>query len=134
MTKQLFASCALASVALMAQDQAAIQGHIDRAKAAAGWKFDIDGQVPEPGTRGGSFWRKSRPAGIHRKIAAAVPSFALVPQLVIGTTRITTIHRRLAVYYARHLPLRVLKPPIKFPPLKEEMRWHAYRETDPGLR
>ncbi|MEP6960442.1 MAG: LysR family transcriptional regulator [Acidobacteriota bacterium] len=73
-------------------------------------------------------------AGIHRKIAAIVSSFALVPQLVIGTTRIATIHRRLAMYYARHLPLRVLKPPIEFPPLKEEMQWHTYRESDPGLR
>ncbi|MEO8099969.1 MAG: LysR family transcriptional regulator [Acidobacteriota bacterium] len=73
-------------------------------------------------------------AGIHRKIAAVVSSFALVPQLVIGTTRIATIHRRLAMYYARHLPLRVLKPPIEFPALKEEMQWHTYREADPGLR
>ena len=73
-------------------------------------------------------------AGIHRKIAAVVPSFALVPQLVIRTTRIATIHRRLAMYYARHLPLRVLKPPTAFPPLKEEMQWHTYREADPGLR
>ncbi|MEP7353211.1 MAG: LysR family transcriptional regulator [Acidobacteriota bacterium] len=73
-------------------------------------------------------------AGIHRKIAAVVSSFALVPQLVIGTTRIATIHRRLAMYYAGHLPLRVLKPPMEFPPLTEEMQWHTYREADPGLR
>jgi LysR family transcriptional regulator, nod-box dependent transcriptional activator len=73
-------------------------------------------------------------AGIQRKIAAVVSSFALVPQLVIGTTRIATIHRRLAMYYARHLPLRVLKPPVEFPPLQEEMQWHTYRESDPGLR
>ena len=73
-------------------------------------------------------------AGIQRKIGAVVSAFALVPQLVMGTTRIATIHRRLAIYYARHLPLRVLKPPIDFPPLKEEMQWHTYREADPGLR
>ncbi len=73
-------------------------------------------------------------AGIHRRIAAVVSSFALVPQLVLGTTRIATIHRRLALYYARHLPLRVLKPPIEFPPLKEAMQWNTYREADPGLR
>jgi DNA-binding transcriptional LysR family regulator len=72
--------------------------------------------------------------GIQRKIAVTAPTFALVPQLVMGTSRIATIHRRLATYYARHLPLRVLKPPIEFPPLKEEMQWHTYREADPGLR
>jgi DNA-binding transcriptional LysR family regulator len=73
-------------------------------------------------------------AGINRKIAVTAPTFALVPQLVMGTSRIATIHRRLAAYYARHLPLRVLKPPIEFPPLKEEMQWHTHRESDPGLR
>jgi DNA-binding transcriptional LysR family regulator len=73
-------------------------------------------------------------AGIHRKIEATAPTFALVPQLVMGTSRIATIHRRLAAYYAQHWPLRVLKPPIEFPPLKEAMQWHAYREADPGLR
>jgi DNA-binding transcriptional LysR family regulator len=73
-------------------------------------------------------------AGIHRKVAAVVSSFALVPQLVIGTTRIATIHRRLATYYARQLPLRVLKTPIAFSPMKEAMQWHTYREADPGLR
>jgi len=39
MTKRLIASCAFVSVAAMAQDQAAIQGHIDRAKAAAGGQW-----------------------------------------------------------------------------------------------
>jgi DNA-binding transcriptional LysR family regulator len=73
-------------------------------------------------------------AGIQRKIAVTAPTFSLVPQLVMGTSRIATIHRRLASYYARQLPLRVLKTPIEFPPLKEVMQWHTYRETDPGLR
>jgi LysR family transcriptional regulator, nod-box dependent transcriptional activator len=73
-------------------------------------------------------------AGIHRDIAVTVPTFALVPQLVMGTNRVATIHRRLAAYYARHLPLRVLKPPIEFPLLKEAMQWHTYRDSDPGLR
>ncbi len=73
-------------------------------------------------------------AGIHRRIAVTAPTFALVPHLLMGTSRIATIHRRLAVYYAKHLPLRVLKTPIEFPALKETMQWHAYRESDPGLR
>ena len=67
-------------------------------------------------------------------LPATAPTFALVPQLVMGTSRIATIHRRLAGYYAQHWPLRVLKPPMEFPPLKEVMQWHTYREADPGLR
>ena len=38
--------------------------------------------------------------GINRKIAVTAPTFALVPQLVMGTSRIATIHRQLATYYA----------------------------------
>jgi DNA-binding transcriptional LysR family regulator len=71
--------------------------------------------------------------GIHRRIDVIAPTFALVPHLVMGTTRIATIHRRFATHYARHLPLRVLKPPVEFPALEEAMQWHTYRESDPGL-
>jgi DNA-binding transcriptional LysR family regulator len=72
-------------------------------------------------------------AGIQRDIAVTVPTFALVPQLLMGTNRIATIHRRLGAYYARYLPLRVLKPPVEFPLVNEAMQWHTYRDADPGL-
>ncbi len=72
--------------------------------------------------------------GLSRRVEVIAPTFALVPHLVMGTSRIATIHRRLAAYYASQLPLRVLTPPISFPPLREEMQWHTYRETDPGLQ
>ncbi|MEP7355352.1 MAG: MBL fold metallo-hydrolase [Acidobacteriota bacterium] len=39
MIKRLFVSCALLSVAALGQDPAAIQGHIDRAKSAAGSRW-----------------------------------------------------------------------------------------------
>jgi LysR family transcriptional regulator, nod-box dependent transcriptional activator len=60
--------------------------------------------------------------------------FTLVPQLVVGTTRIATVHRRLAQFYAKPLPLKILKPPVEIPPVVESMQWHVIRDGGPGLQ
>jgi DNA-binding transcriptional LysR family regulator len=67
------------------------------------------------------------------RIEVVTTGFTLVPQLVVGTTRIATIFRRLAEHYARQMPLKVLKPPVEIPPVVESMQWHATREGDLGL-
>jgi len=69
-----------------------------------------------------------------RRIEIVTTGFTLVPQLVVGTTRIATVHRRLAEFYAKQLPLKILKPPVEIPPVVESMQWHAIRDGDPGLR
>jgi DNA-binding transcriptional LysR family regulator len=69
-----------------------------------------------------------------RRIEVVTTGFTLVPQLVVGTTRIATVHRRLAQFYAKQLPLKILKPPVEIPPVVESMQWHAIRDGDPGLR
>ena len=68
-----------------------------------------------------------------RRIEVITTGFTLVPQFVLGTTRIATVHRRLAQFYARHLPLKIAKPPVAIPPVVEAMQWHAFRDADPGL-
>ena len=70
--------------------------------------------------------------GHRRRVEVIATAFNLVPQLLIGTTRIALLHRRLAEYYARYLPVRLLPPPIKIPRLVEVIQWHKYRERDPG--
>lgn len=72
--------------------------------------------------------------GHARKIEVVTASFNAIPQLVVGTTRIATIQRRLAAFYARYLPLRLLEAPIEMPPLAESIVWHRYRDQDPGNR
>ena len=57
---------------------------------------------------------------------------APVPLLVVGTQRIATLHRRLAEYFARHLPLRLITAPFDMPPLVEVMCWPRYVEHDPA--
>ena len=54
-------------------------------------------------------------SGIDRRIEAVVMGFSMLPQFVIGTSRIATLHTRLARHYAEWLPLRLLKPPIRDP-------------------
>ncbi|GGC26650.1 LysR family transcriptional regulator [Paraburkholderia caffeinilytica] len=70
--------------------------------------------------------------GVSRSIEVTTTNFNTLPQLVIGTTRIATVHTRLAQIYAHYLPLRLLPPPMDFPPLVEVMQWHAINNSDPA--
>jgi DNA-binding transcriptional LysR family regulator len=68
----------------------------------------------------------------RRRIDVITTAFNLVPQLLIGTSRIATLHRRLATFYKRYLPLKLATPPMETPRLEEFMQWHRSRERDPG--
>ena len=70
--------------------------------------------------------------GHQRRIEVITTAFNLVPQLLIGTSRIATLHRRLAIFYQRYVPLKLIAPPIEIPPLEEFMQWHKSRDRDPG--
>jgi DNA-binding transcriptional LysR family regulator len=67
-----------------------------------------------------------------RRIEVVTTAFNMVPQLLIGTTRIATLHRRLAVFHQRYLPLKFVAPPLEIPRLEECMQWHRSRDRDPG--
>ncbi|MES2183791.1 MAG: LysR family transcriptional regulator [Pseudomonadota bacterium] len=73
-----------------------------------------------------------RSTGFHRRVEVVVSSFNTVPHMVVGTHRIATIHRRLALLYAATLPLKVLALPVRPPTIEQSMQWHAHRESDPG--
>jgi DNA-binding transcriptional LysR family regulator len=70
--------------------------------------------------------------GHDRKIEVITTAFNLVPQLLIGTSRIATLQQRLAKFYQRYLPLKLIAPPVEMPPLEEFMQWHKSRDRDPG--
>jgi LysR family transcriptional regulator, nod-box dependent transcriptional activator len=72
--------------------------------------------------------------GHQRRIEVVTTTFNLVPQLIIGTSRIATIHRRLAMFYRRYLPLKLVAPPLEIPRLEESMQWHRSRDRDPGTQ
>ena len=71
--------------------------------------------------------------GQKRRIEVVATGFTLLPHLILGTTRIATIQRRLAEFYARQMPLKIVRLPKPLPRLKESMQWHAFRNSDPGL-
>jgi LysR family nod box-dependent transcriptional activator len=72
--------------------------------------------------------------GVVRRIAVRTQSLTSLCELVVGTNRIATVHRRLARYEARALPLRVCEPPLTIPNLVECAQWHRVRSHDPVLR
>ncbi len=72
--------------------------------------------------------------GVTRRAEVFAGNFNAVPQLVVGTHRIATMQRRLAEFYARYLPLRIILPPFDLPSLTEAIQWHRHFDVDPGIR
>jgi LysR family transcriptional regulator, nod-box dependent transcriptional activator len=70
--------------------------------------------------------------GDERRVEVVAHSFYLLPRLVIGTSRIATMHTRLAKQLADDLPIRLVKPDFEIPRLIEVLQWHKYRDLDPG--
>ena len=70
--------------------------------------------------------------GYERRVEVVTTAFNLVPQLLVGTHRVATLHRRLAMFYKRYLPLKLIKPPFEIGPFQESMQWHKSRDRDPG--
>lgn len=58
-------------------------------------------------------------------------SYHCVPQLLLGTSRIATLHRRLAEQYAAMLPLRLFPVPVTLPMMREFIGWHRSLDNDP---
>jgi DNA-binding transcriptional LysR family regulator len=71
--------------------------------------------------------------GSQRRIEVITSRFSLVPKLLVGTTRIATLHRRLSAFYAQYLPLKLLRPPFEMLRLEECVQWHKSRDNDPGI-
>jgi DNA-binding transcriptional LysR family regulator len=72
--------------------------------------------------------------GISRRVEVTAPSLAALPGLVVGTNRLATVHRRIALQAQTHLPIRVWPSPIRIPKLVQMLQWNKLREADPGLR
>jgi len=70
--------------------------------------------------------------GHARRVEVIATNFNCVPHLLVGTHRISIMHRRLALAYSKMLPLKILASPIEMPRLVEMIQWHKYRDRDPG--
>jgi DNA-binding transcriptional LysR family regulator len=70
--------------------------------------------------------------GYMRRVEVFATSFSQMPQLLVGSMRIATMHRRLANYFQQYLPLTVRDLPVQMPHLVEKLQWHQCRDQDPG--
>jgi LysR family nod box-dependent transcriptional activator len=75
-----------------------------------------------------------RSQSMPRRVEIAAPSFLSVPFLLVGTARIATMHERLALRMARHLPLKIMPVPFDIPPIRTAIQWHSSSDGDKALR
>ena len=74
----------------------------------------------------------NRQHGVARRVEVTVPSFHMLPLLVVNTRRLATLHTRFARQCLEFAPVRIVKPLFEIPDLVELLQWHKYRDQDPG--
>ncbi|MDH7794257.1 MULTISPECIES: LysR family transcriptional regulator [unclassified Beijerinckia] len=67
---------------------------------------------------------------IELKVAVALPNFVLLPECIVGTPYLATIHERMARLLPPTLPLKIFPVPIAVPALVENLQWHRLRHHD----
>lgn len=70
---------------------------------------------------------------IERRVEIVASSFTSVGGLVVGTNRIATMHRRLALRMAQTLPLKLMDVPFDLPPIREIAQWSSRSANDPAI-
>ena len=70
----------------------------------------------------------------QRRIEVVAPTFLSLPGLVLGTSRIVTMHRRMAEQVVKIHPLVMRELPFATPPIREVVQWHLTNNNDRALR
>jgi DNA-binding transcriptional LysR family regulator len=101
-----------------------IEQYFEEAHVAVEWgggrRVTYDAQLISAGNRA-------------RRQDIIAPNFTLVPELVVGTSRIATLPTLLAHQMAERFPLRLLPCPLDIPPFIEKLQWNKYQERDPAF-
>ncbi len=84
------------------------------------------------GTLGGVVDDELAKHGLSRRVALALPNFAIVPHVIATTDLVCTLPVRVAKSYAALLPLHVTEPPLDVPAFTISMAWHERLARDPG--
>ena len=72
--------------------------------------------------------------GGQRRVEVVAPAFTDVGDLLIGTQRISTVHRRLARLICAEGPLVMHELPFTIPTLRLAVQWHHINRNDQELR
>jgi LysR family nod box-dependent transcriptional activator len=69
--------------------------------------------------------------GRQRRIECTVEYFGSVPHLLVGTSRLATLHRGAAMQIARKFPVKILEAPFAMNMLTDVMIWPKFLDGDP---
>jgi LysR family transcriptional regulator, nod-box dependent transcriptional activator len=72
--------------------------------------------------------------GLERRIEVIAMNFGMLPSFVVGTPRLATVQRRMAEYYVKTMPLKILEVPLDLPVLDESVHWNAAFDQDPACK
>jgi LysR family transcriptional regulator, nod-box dependent transcriptional activator len=70
---------------------------------------------------------------IARRVDVIAPNFSSIAGLLVGTNRIATLHRLLAVRMAEFLPLKLMELPFEMAPIREIAQWSSRSTNDPAI-
>lgn len=69
-----------------------------------------------------------------RRVEVIAPTFLSLAGLLMGTSRVATMHRNLARKVCKQLPLVMRELPFDIPPIREALQWNAASSSDAALR
>lgn len=75
----------------------------------------------------------ARLRAVARRVEVIAPNFSSLGGLIVGTNRIATIHRLLAVRMAEFLPLTLMELPFEMLPVREMAQWTSRSANDPAV-
>lgn len=75
----------------------------------------------------------ARLGAVPRRVEVIAPNFMSVGGLIVGTYRIATLHRLLAVRMAEYLPLKLMEVPFELLPIREIAQWSTRSANDPAI-
>ena len=70
--------------------------------------------------------------GLRRTVVLTTPRFVAVPFLVAGAPVVTTMHAKLARFFAAALGLSLSPAPVELPEVSVSLLWHASYDQDPA--
>lgn len=73
-------------------------------------------------------------AGRERQVELLLPNFSALPQAVVGTKRLATMHRLYAEHFRKLYPIRLHESWASLPGVVEVAQWHQVRDKDPGIQ
>lgn len=70
----------------------------------------------------------------QRRVEVVAPTFLSLPDLLVNTNRIATMHRRMAEMVVPNSALVMRELPFDIPPIRETIQWHITNNNDNALR